>query len=157
MDKKIIIGAIVLLILAGALGFSLYQKNGTEGESRVSEGNPSLESEQTSYKEQVNEGGGVTVTVKPLILTDSGTWDFELTLQTHTVALDMDILKSVVLIDADGQEIPALVWNGDVPGGHHRTGTILFEPLNPVPDSLVLQVKDVAGVDVLTFTWKLSE
>ncbi|NIO43387.1 MAG: hypothetical protein GTO41_26490 [Burkholderiales bacterium] len=106
---------------------------------------------------QKNSEGGVTVSVKPkTISAGAGSWDFEITLSTHTVELNQDLQSVSVLIDSKGKPHSPLSWEGDPPGGHHRKGVLRFKPLADAPTFLALHIHDVGGVDKRIFRWSLE-
>lgn len=156
MTKWYVLGGIgVLLIL---IGYILYQEQ--KANNQVPESNSQTVEEMglaqnSEYTEQKDNTGPVSVTVQPLTLIDSGDWTFALTLQTHSVDLTMDIVESVVLIDSAGNEIKPTSWDGDPPGGHHRTGVITFTSPELSPDTVLMQVRNVADVPLREFSWQL--
>jgi len=106
---------------------------------------------------QTNREGGVTVKVTPRNLApDAASWDFEITLETHTQALNQDLTRSAVLIDAAGKSHPAVGWEGDPPGGHHRRGVLRFKPLPGKQAAVELRVTGIGGVEVRKFRWQLE-
>lgn len=142
----------LLVILVIYFGYQARSTELTPAQKEISEASEIETSSSFSLKK--DETGSVTVSVTPKFTPESSEWDFALTLQTHSVELSMDILESVVLLDADGSEGKPLSWDGDPPEGHHRTGTLRFAALDPVPDTIVLRVKDIAGVPVREFVWE---
>lgn len=105
---------------------------------------------------QTNREGAVTVKVAPRNLApDAASWDFEITLETHTQALDQDLTRSAILIDAAGKSHTAIGWEGDPPGGHHRRGVLRFQPLPGKQAAVELRVTGVGGVEVRKFRWQL--
>ena len=68
--------------------------------------------------------GEVTVTAQPVV-TDSGMEIFT-SMDTHTVDLEED-LKETAYIEVDGNKYQPVEWIGDPSGGHHRSGSIIFE------------------------------
>lgn len=142
----------ILLFLLGSIGYNLYQKNSNSVTGDVTS-KTSIQAEVlNSYEEQVDENGPVTVTIKPIDISEES-WNFEVTLQTHSVDLDMEILKSIILLDAEGEEVFPDIWDGDVPGGHHRAGILSFQRIDPMPDRIRLLVKDVGEVSLREFIW----
>ena len=142
----------ILLFLLGSIGYNLYQKNSNSVTGDVTS-KTSIQAEVlNSYEEQVDENGPVTVTIKPIDISEES-WNFEVTLQTHSVDLDMEILKSIILLDAEGEEVFPDLWDGDVPGGHHRAGILSFQRIDPMPDRIRLLVKDVGEVSLREFIW----
>lgn len=106
---------------------------------------------------QTNNEGGVTVKVMPRNLApDAASWEFEISLNTHTKALDQDLSRSAVLIDAAGKSHTATGWEGSPPGGHHRSGVLRFKPLPGKQAAVELRITGVGGVEVRKFRWQLE-
>lgn len=106
---------------------------------------------------QTNREGGVTVTVTPRNLSPrSASWDFNVTLETHTQPLSQDLTRAALLVDAQGKQFQPLAWDGDPPGGHHRRGVLRFRPLTGDSASVELRILGVGGVEVRTFRWRLE-
>ena len=107
---------------------------------------------------QTSNQGGVVVRVTPgRFIPDTATWDFEVVFETHTVSLTGDPAQFTVLLDPQGQTHPALRWDGDPPGGHHRKGVLRFKPFRPMPASITLKVRGVGGVPERVFTWPVAK
>ena len=91
---------------------------------------------ELEYELRINNERDVKVTIMLRnILNEAKTWDFEVTLETHTQALSDDLAKSSVLI-ADGKQYMPLGWEGAPPGGHHRKGLLRFKAIAPQPRSM---------------------
>lgn len=104
---------------------------------------------------QTNRESAVTVKVTPRnISPNAGSWDFEVSLSTHSVTLDQDMARAAVLIADSGKPQAPLGWNGDPPGGHHRKGVLRFQPLSVSPRTLELHIDGVGGVKRI-FQWRL--
>lgn len=109
----------------------------------------------SGFEEQVSREGAVTVKVVPRNLApDAQSWDFEVTLDTHTQPLVQDLISAVVLVDAKGSAYTPIGWGGDPPGGHHRNGLLRFRPLSGNPAMVELLMKDVGDVPVRVFRWQ---
>lgn len=105
-----------------------------------------------------NSEAAVTVEVTPMnISPEAESWDFEISLSTHSVALDQDMRHVAVLIDTAGAPRQPLSWDGDPPGGHHRKGVLRFQPLAGTPEFLDLRIKGIGGVSERVFRWRLAE
>lgn len=120
---------------------------GTDGEVRTSEGGSV--SIQVSWE---NAGRAV------------GALSFSVVMDTHSGNLDgYDLGRLAVLRNDRGQEVTAELWDS-APGGHHRTGTLLFPDMdsagNPVvgPEvaAVELLIRDVAGVKERVLRWEIS-
>ncbi len=101
--------------------------------------------------------GPVTVKVTPKnISAGAKSWDFEISLNTHSVPLDQDMTLAAVLIEDSGKPQAPKAWDGDPPGGHHRKGTLKFQPPVAMPKQIELQVKGIGGINQRVFRWSLK-
>jgi len=117
---------------------------------------PDLVSAEMAYAPQTRDERGIKVTVTPKsIPNEANIWNFEVTLETHTRALDDDLAKSSVLI-ADGKQHLPLGWEGAPPGGHHRKGWLRFKVIEPQPRSIELQLRLAADTLTRSFKWQLK-
>lgn len=103
---------------------------------------------------QTNREGMVTIKVTPQVFSGT-TLRFEVILDTHSVALSQD-MREVAVLSGGGNEYQPTAWEGDPPGGHHRKGVLVFAPISPMPASLTLKIRGVAGVPERVFTWAVS-
>lgn len=109
-------------------------------------------------KTQTDREGSVTVKVTPGDLTSTeASWDFEVTLSSHTTELDQDMQNAAVLLAGSGDAQPPLAWEGDPPGGHHRKGVLRFQPPVEAPESVELHLSGIGGVSRRVFRWRLGE
>jgi len=107
---------------------------------------------------QTNREGPATVKVIPKnISPGSKSWDFEVTLSTHTVPLDQDMTRAAVLIAGSGKPQAPMSWEGDPPGGHHRKGVLRFQPPSAMPRQIELQINGIGDVNKRVFRWPLSK
>jgi hypothetical protein len=110
-----------------------------------------------AFQAQSNDERAVTVKVTPLNLPQGGSsLDFEVVFDTHSVDLGFDPVATSVLRDDAGREYPAIEWQGDGPGGHHRSGTLRFKVPDKASDSVEVVIRDVAGVPERVFRWNLT-
>ncbi len=146
-----------LIVIAGMFFFyALSIPRGTPREFGGAVGQPQQPSVSAApYESQTNSDSGVEVVAQPLDL-GSSTWTFDFGINTHSGSLDVDILKSVVLADNRGDTAAPIAWDGPGPGGHHRSGTLTFNAITPLPDAITLTAKDIGGVATRTFTWQLK-
>ena len=70
------------------------------------------------------EAGEVTAKIEPVRIDDEGA-EFQITLDTHSVELDMDL--EAALLEVDEKEWTGARWKGSGPSGHHREGTLTFD------------------------------
>jgi hypothetical protein len=105
---------------------------------------------------QTASGGGVTVTVVYSNLKSDDYPRFQVSLNTHSVALDSYDLKSItVLRDDSGKEyLPTAAENKGA--GHHRQVTLTFPKISPNPKRVELVIKDVAGIKERNFGWNVE-
>lgn len=106
---------------------------------------------------QKNTASGVTVAVTPAkLVAGAKTWDFSIVLDTHTQDLSDDLAGSAVLVDDRGNEFKALAWDGAAPGGHHRSGVLKFNAIEPRPQVLELRISRPGEAKPRTFRWRLE-
>jgi len=103
---------------------------------------------------QVSKEGPVTITVRPISLSDVS---FEIILNTHSVEITEDLTALSVLINEKGAEYKPTVWNGDPVGGHHRSGILHFGKIIPSPQTATLIIRRVGGIAERRFEWSLTK
>jgi len=105
---------------------------------------------------QTSEKDGVKVTVIPPDFSSATeAWDFEVTLETHTKALNDDLSKAALLV-AEGKQYVPLTWQGSPPGGHHRRGVLRFRQISPHPRAVELRIRLAVDKSPRTFQWLLK-
>ena len=113
--------------------------------------------EQTTLSTQTNSEGSVTVEITPEDVSGPATsWRFKVVLNTHTDELVSDLTKTVALKDDKGTVYQPNAWEGTPPGGHHREGTLFFNPISPRPNKLVLLVRDIGSITERSFSWEIG-
>ncbi len=153
--KKVVI---VLLSLAVLIrGFLiLYQNRAAQQKIPASPATGRQASTSGKWESKVDDQASVTVTITPLDFSPGlKEWKFDIVMDTHSIELDQDLMKSVVLIDSRGREYPPINWEGPT-GGHHREGTLTFNAAEPVPSAIEIKVKDIAGISERSFKWSLE-
>ena len=107
------------------------------------------------YAPQINNERQVKITVTLQdIPQDAKTWDFEVSLETHSHALSEVLENSSVLI-ADGKRYQPLGWEGSPPGGHHRKGVLHFKAIAPQTSSVELHIRLIGDPVPRSFKWQL--
>lgn len=97
------------------------------------------------------------VTVSAVPQTFSPTqWAFELVFDTHSGALNDDLLKTSTLTTDNGKTLLPLQWQGDAPGGHHRKGLLQFKPGSPLPGAIELRITREGEAKPRLFQWQLK-
>ena len=106
--------------------------------------------------------GAVTVEVTPLALNPNGeALVFEVSMNTHSVNLGMDLGKLATLTTDTGKTIQAAKWDGPAGGGHHVSGELTFptfveeKPVLLGAKQVTLTIKDVDAAS-RTFTWPVN-
>lgn len=106
---------------------------------------------------QTSSQSGVKITVEPKgFPRDAKTWDFAVTLETHTQGLDDDLVRSTTLL-VDGTLHRPLEWEGSAPGGHHRKGVLRFAAVKPLPQMVELQIHREGEPAPRIFRWKTTK
>ncbi|NQU31095.1 MAG: hypothetical protein HQ525_10550 [Anaerolineae bacterium] len=111
---------------------------------------------------RMDEQGMVIIEITPLNLgmPDDDTLDFNVSLNTHSVDLSMDLAQLSVITTDTGGVIQAISWDGPS-GGHHVTGKLLFPATKDgisILDGVsrfTLQIRDL-DADNRTFEWQLK-
>jgi hypothetical protein len=103
---------------------------------------------------RTSAAGGVTLKATPRSLAASA-WEFALAFDTHTQDLSDDVAKTARLIADGGTAYAPLEWQGDPPGGHHRSGVLRFRPVTPVPQAIELRVQRAGESAPRSFRWEL--
>ncbi|HEX2996842.1 MAG TPA: hypothetical protein VHP14_18620, partial [Anaerolineales bacterium] len=119
-------------------------------------------SQQPSSLERKDTQGAVVVTVTPVNLDNPGeTLDFNVSMETHSVELDMDLTSLATLSTDTGVSVQSSTWNGPK-GGHHIAGTLSF-PTQKDGSSLVEGAKvltlKIQNVDApeRVFSWEIQK
>ncbi len=106
---------------------------------------------------QISSHSGVKITIEPKGFSqDAKTWDFAVTLETHTQDLDDDLAQSTTLL-ADGTLHRPLGWEGSVPGSHHRKGVLRFAAVKPLPQVVELQIRREGESTPRIFRWQTTK
>lgn len=105
--------------------------------------------------------GAVTVIVKPPDLNSTQDMlNFEVTLETHSIDLSMDLAVLSMLTTDTGMSVQAVVWDAPL-GGHHVSGTLSFpaslenKAILEGALKLTLIIKDVDAPERV-FAWDLK-
>ena len=105
--------------------------------------------------------GAVTVKITPLNLDKPGdTLNFDVSMNTHSVDLGMDLSTLATLTTDTGLSIQAAKWEAPG-GGHHADGTLSFPALKDgksILDGAKQLTLTISKIDNATgtFTWDLS-
>lgn len=121
----------------------------------------SVSNTNVPYQPQTDGQGAVTVNITPLNLDQpDDSLKFDVSLETHSVELDMDLATLATLTTDTGISVTSTLW--DAPrGGHHVEGVLSFPSQKdgkPVLDGAKQITITITGVDNATraFTWDLN-
>jgi|SRR5665647_3685304 len=104
-----------------------------------------------------SDEGQVRASVTPQNLTKTAdSWRFEVRFNTHVTPITQDMVAVASLTGGKGAGEQPTVWEGDPPGGHHRRGVLVFKPIDPMPATITLHIREVGGVADRAFTWNLA-
>ena len=104
---------------------------------------------------QSSREGGVAVQVTPRLVSGS-TWEFEISINTHSGDLSDDLEKAVVLVADAGTSYTPVAWEGAPPGGHHRKGVLRFKAVTPQPQAIELKLQRPGEPTPRSFRWQLK-
>lgn len=104
---------------------------------------------------QSSSQSGVTVKITPRMLTGAS-WDFEVVFDTHSQELKDDLEKAAVLVTDGGTTQAPAMWQGNPPGGHHRSGTLQFKAVSPMPAAIELRITRQGEAKPRSFRWQLK-
>jgi hypothetical protein len=145
--KRIQIFIFIFTIVTALLAFWIYWGNSQ---------NVSPKSSSSVLEVKTSDEGGVQITVEPQNISQESLWIFEITLDTHSVELDQDLLKtSKLVVDEEKTYLP-IAWEGSPVGGHHRSGVLSFPVAAALPQTVELQIFDVGGVAKRSFQWEIK-
>ena len=114
---------------------------------------PTKQVDRQIFETKSDSAGEVTFEITPKNIQE-GVFEFEIVMDTHSVALDQDMVAVSKLIDDRGIEYRPTLWKGDGPGGHHRSGILRFEGITQKPKSIKLIIGSIGGVE-RNFSWDL--
>jgi len=160
MKKITIVIFVVLLIvvlfatLKNSVSINIGSKNANSSNNITT--TPAQDS-KNGLETKESTQGSVSVVVTPLINLEnnSATWDFEVSLDTHSGALDTDLAAVSELVDDQGKLYKPTSWDGPPPEGHHIKGVLKFNLISPKPNSIELRIKNIGGVEQRSFKWNL--
>ncbi len=110
---------------------------------------------------RTDQQGAVVVEVTPLNLaTPADTLEFDVTLNTHSIDLSMDLATLATLTTNTGVAVQATTWDAPL-GGHHVEGKLIFPAMNDGKSILEGASKlalTIVNVDAASrvFEWELK-
>ncbi len=162
IKSSVLIGIIIITAMATAGCSSRFEPIKDGETAPVPAPAVSRVNASTSEPVQTSEGGSVTIDVEWVEVRNpaaGGSLTFHVGMNTHSVELDdYDLGELAILRDGTGNEYQPVSWESE-PGGHHRSGTLVFS----LPDSLrqgkaeyvEVVIRSVAGIDERVLKWEL--
>ena len=105
---------------------------------------------------QTDDQNLVTFDVTPADFSFGVPLRLKVSMNTHQGGLDFDLTEISMLKDNEGTTYAPLGWEGDAPGGHHRSGTLTFPALSSEITSINLVIENVYDIPARSFIWKLQ-
>lgn len=143
MRARIVV-PIVIVAIAGAILAVALSRRGAASSTRSG-----AASSSGALPARTVDAGGVEVKILPLRLDDGGAV-FQITLDTHTGDLSLDLTRAARL-EIGGSVWRSPAWKGDPPGGHHREGELSFTPAGAVSGDVTLTIRGLPGPVVATW------
>jgi hypothetical protein len=162
MKQRIIVLSVIVLGLALA-ACSAAQPFSVQTTPEVVTGSQAQVAEPASSQEmaRTDTQGAVTVEVTPDNLSNPGDeLVFEVSMNTHSVDLSMDLAQLAILSVDNGSYVQATLWDAPV-GGHHVSGKLSFPASvdgKALLDGAARLTLTINNVDVpqRVFTWELK-
>ena len=150
-SQKIILVGVILIG-----GMLIYYRNHPAQQLPLANGSANQQGTTgPTWPAKIDEQASVNVIVTPLDMSaHSNEWRFDISMNTHVVPLDQDMVNIAVLVDENGKIYKPLRWEGAPAGGHHRDGVLVFNPITPIPKSITMKISDIGGVE-RSFIWQM--
>ena len=153
-----------ILFLLPILVLILSACSGTAAKTAIAPASANSNSAESSTNllERSDKQGAVTVTVTPINLkAPVDALDFNVSLQTHSVDLSMDVASLSTLKTDTGISVKGASWDGQK-GGHHVTGKLSFpvsQDGKPVLQGAKTVTVTIQNIDApeRTFTWDVTK
>lgn len=142
MEKNkiiVLIGVILVVILSGF--FALPEKKPVE--TKI-------------LSPQTIQIGELTIQASPKVLAVGEKPQFNLQFDTHSIELVFDIAGSSYLLNNFGKKLVDPIWQGTPPGGHHRSGQLIFSSILSETEYVDLVIKQVLDNKEARFRWQLK-
>src|SRR3972149_7754503 len=120
-----------LTVVTVLLAFWVYWRSGRD---------VSPNSSAAALEARISDEGGGQIKVEPQSLSLGSSWDFKVTFDTHSVALDQDLLKIAKLVVGGRDTYSPTNWEGSPIGGHHRSGVLSFAVSTVLLQTVELQI-----------------
>jgi hypothetical protein len=138
---------LILLLIGGLAIFGAIPTEEADKSVTSSVGN------EANFDTQTKSMGEVDVKVTPAQLYPGKEIMLTVIFDTHSIDLSYDFISITELVDDKGNRYETNQWTGGS-GGHHLSGTLIFEPLSPKAKSLTLTLNQIENTTE-QFTWQL--
>jgi len=119
MHTRVLVAIGVLVLAVG--GIAIWLARSDDRDARA------VAEPSAGFAARTVRAGTVQIAIQPLRLDRQGA-AFQITLTTHSGALDIDLVRHVRLT-VDGVAWGEASWSGSPLGGHHRQGILRFAPV----------------------------
>ena len=146
----------MVIILAAALFyFGIFNREQPQPSNQQTE--QPISTASGNWGTKIDNQPPVTIKITPIEFGKyAQTWKFRVVFDTHSGNLDDDLLTAASLVDDNANVYRPVSWEGPGPGGHHREGALIFNPVQPLPKYIELKIKNVGGVSERSFKWVLE-
>ncbi len=147
---------IFIALIAGLLiYFGFFDSKPQPNENPKTE--QSTDASQGQWETKIDNQPPITVKVTPIEFGKNvRLWKFAVAFDTHSGSLDQDLRQVAMLLDDKGNVYWPIAWEGPEPGGHHREGVLVFNPVELSPKYVELKIKNIGGVVERLFRWNLE-
>ncbi len=146
MRPRLIVPIVAVALVVGAVVLVLTG----DGSRPRATGGATPRQEEASLPARTVDAGGVQVRIEPLRIDQTGA-AFLVILDTHSGDLRVDLAETARL-EVGGADWGDAAWDGDPPGGHHRQGTLNFEPGGPTRGTARLAIDGLPGPVLASWT-----
>ena len=120
-------------------------------------GNSPTKTEMPKLESRIDSRNGINIEVYSEAFHIDEPIEFSIRFNTHQGDLDFKVDHISYLEDSSGKKYDPIQWEGDPPGGHHRSGKLLFPLLESKTDVIKLVLLNLYGIDERSFEWGLSQ
>lgn len=138
IEKIILFGLLIAVLILSI--FALVPLFGNK--------NQNIRKSSSNFQTLMDSKNNVEFQVTPISLNE-----FEISMNTHSVDLDFDLIQIANLYDDIGNAYKPINWEGSAPGGHHREGILKFPLVNKNAKSIKLIITDSSERE---FVWNLN-
>jgi hypothetical protein len=114
-----------------------------------------VQTQEYKFKTLLDSQNGVDIEAVVEDFSFNKPFKISIKFNTHSGNLGFEVEKIALLVDSEGNVYLPLGWEGDPPGGHHRSGKLLFPALNMNVSYIKLEMKGIYGVDTRSFKWEM--